>query len=53
MSRYLFCNWLVAFATPIFLAKSNSGVYLLVGSFSPIAVLIMSIFMPEMKGVPL
>jgi len=48
-----FCNWLVAFATPIFLAKSNSGVYFLFGSFSLITVLTMAVFMPETKGVPL
>lgn len=43
-------NWLVAFTTPIFLARSASGVYFLFGACSALAVLVCALAMPETKG---
>jgi hypothetical protein len=40
----------VAFTTPIFLSRSSYGAYFLFGSFSLIAVIVLSIFMPETRG---
>lgn len=43
-------NWLVAFATPIFLARSAYGAYFLFGSLSSFTVVVLAIWMPETKG---
>lgn len=43
-------NWLVALATPIFLAKSSFGPYLLFGSLTLSTVVVLTIFMPETRG---
>ncbi|KAL9099384.1 MAG: hypothetical protein Q9163_005113 [Psora crenata] len=43
-------NWLVGFATPIFLARSSSGPYFLFGSLSLTTVIVLAIYMPETRG---
>lgn len=43
-------NWIVAFTTPMFLARSSSGPYFLWGGSTFFAVLIFIFFMPETKG---
>ncbi|CAD6448934.1 f0fdf6b1-29f2-4650-b445-73daea91c3f7 [Sclerotinia trifoliorum] len=43
-------NWIIAFTTPIFLAKSASGCYWLWGSAALVTVIVAMIFMPETKG---
>lgn len=43
-------NWLVAFATPIFLARSAYGAYFLFGSLSSFTVVILAMWMPETRG---
>jgi len=43
-------NWLVAIATPVFLARSTFGPYFLFGSLSLTTVIILAIFMPETRG---
>ncbi|KAF4635971.1 hypothetical protein G7Y89_g2101 [Cudoniella acicularis] len=45
-----FTNWLVAFTTPIFLARSAFGAYFLFGGFSLLAVIVLAINMPETRG---
>ncbi|KAF2104244.1 general substrate transporter [Rhizodiscina lignyota] len=45
-----FSNWLVAFATPIFLANSSSGAYFLYGALSLFTVIVLWISMPETRG---
>ncbi|KAI9827979.1 MAG: hypothetical protein M1819_006822 [Sarea resinae] len=45
-----FTNWIVAFATPIFLAHSSYGPYFLFGSLSLITVVVLVMFMPETQG---
>ena len=46
-------NWIVAFATPIFLAKSSYGPYFLFGSFALITALVLFVIQPETRGVSL
>lgn len=43
-------NWIIAFTTPIFLAKSASGCYWLWGSAALVTVIVAIIWMPETKG---
>ena len=43
-------NWLVAMATPIFLAKSSYGAYFLFGGLSLFTVIVLAIYMPETQG---
>ncbi|TAQ91181.1 hypothetical protein B7494_g564 [Chlorociboria aeruginascens] len=43
-------NWIVAFTTPIFLARSNSGVYFLWGGASWFTVAVCALCMPETRG---
>lgn len=45
-----FTNWLVAFATPIFLAHSSYGAYFLFGGFSFSTLIVLALFMPETRG---
>ncbi|MCJ1418776.1 hypothetical protein MMC32_005127 [Xylographa parallela] len=45
-----FTNWLVAFATPIFLAHSSYGTYFLFGGLSLFTVVVLAMFMPETQG---
>ncbi|MCJ1284887.1 hypothetical protein MMC26_004224 [Xylographa opegraphella] len=45
-----FTNWLVAFATPIFLAHSSYGTYFLFGGLSLFTVVVLAMFMPETRG---
>lgn len=45
-----FCNWLVAFATPIFLAKSAFGAYFLFGFLILGTVVVLGLYMPETRG---
>lgn len=45
-----FTNWLVAFATPVFLAKSAFGAYFLFGFLTLGTVIVLSIYMPETQG---
>jgi hypothetical protein len=44
-------NWVVAFTTPLFLAKSRSGAYFMFGSFSFLAVAVSFALLPESRGV--
>lgn len=46
-------NWLVAFAMPIFLAKSSYGPYFLFGGLTFATVLILAAILPETRGVSL
>lgn len=48
-----FTNWLVAFATPIFLAKSAYGAYFLFGGLSFATTVVLFLYMPETRGKPL
>lgn len=43
-------NWLVAFATPVFLARSAYGAYFLFGALSSFTVVILAYWMPETRG---
>lgn len=43
-------NWIVAFTTPIFLAKSAFGAYFLFGSCCLFTVVVAAVFMPETRG---
>jgi hypothetical protein len=43
-------NWIVAFTTPIFLAHSTYGVYLLFGGASLLVAIVCVFFMPETRG---
>ena len=45
-----FTNWLVAFATPIFLARSTFGAYFFFGGLSLFTLIILALFMPETRG---
>ncbi|MCJ1475483.1 hypothetical protein MMC13_004146 [Lambiella insularis] len=45
-----FTNWLVAFATPIFLAQSSFGAYFLFGGLALFTVIVLALFMPETRG---
>ncbi|KAH8116826.1 general substrate transporter [Phellopilus nigrolimitatus] len=46
-------NWVVAFTTPLFLARSTSGPYFLFGACTALTVLVCAAFLPESKGVSL
>jgi hypothetical protein len=46
-------NWIVAFTTPILLARSTFAVYFFFGFSSLITVLVCAIIMPETKGYSL
>ncbi|KZT06349.1 general substrate transporter [Laetiporus sulphureus 93-53] len=46
-------NWIIAFTTPAFLAKTSSGPYLLFGSCSLLTTVICLAFQPETKGASL
>lgn len=46
-------NWLVAFATPIFLARSSYGPYFLYGFLCLGCVAVLAVTMRETKGQPL
>ncbi|KZV93444.1 putative transporter [Exidia glandulosa HHB12029] len=46
-------NWLVAFSTPLFLAKSSSGPYFLFGGCSLAVVVVCFFFQPESRGISL
>ena len=43
-------NWLVVFATPVFLAHSAYGAYFLFGSLSCFTTVVLIIWMPETRG---
>ncbi len=43
-------NWIIAFTTPIFLARSTYGVYFLFGSTALVTVVVCTFFMPETRG---
>lgn len=43
-------NWLVAFATPVFLAHSAYGAYFLFGSLSTFTAVTLAMWMPETRG---
>ncbi|OCL03874.1 general substrate transporter [Glonium stellatum] len=45
-----FTNWLVAFATPIFLANSSFGAYFLFGFLTLGTVIVLAGYMPETRG---
>jgi len=45
-----FANWIVAFTTPILLAKSSFGVYFLFGGTTLLTVIVCIFFMPETRG---
>ncbi|EJD02449.1 general substrate transporter [Fomitiporia mediterranea MF3/22] len=46
-------NWVVAFSTPLFLARSTSGPYFLFGACTALTVLVSAALLPESKGVSL
>jgi len=46
-------NWVIAFTTPLFLARSSSGPYFLFGSCSLFTVLVCVAFQPETRGATL
>ncbi|GJE97695.1 MFS sugar transporter [Phanerochaete sordida] len=46
-------NWLIAFSTPLFLAKSTSGPYFLFGACSLVTTLVCLAFQPETRGASL
>lgn len=43
-------NWIIAFTTPIFLAKSTFGVYFLFGSATLLTAIVCVFWMPETRG---
>jgi len=43
-------NWIIAFTTPIFLAKSSFGVYFLFGSAALLTAIVSVFWMPETRG---
>ncbi|PSR72006.1 hypothetical protein PHLCEN_2v12110 [Hermanssonia centrifuga] len=43
-------NWIIAFTTPLFLAKSSSGPYFLFGGCSILTTLVCLAFQPETRG---
>ncbi|ORY16433.1 general substrate transporter [Clohesyomyces aquaticus] len=45
-----FANWLVAFATPVFLANSAFGAYFLFGFLTLGTVIVLATYMPETRG---
>ncbi|KAJ7018387.1 general substrate transporter [Mycena alexandri] len=46
-------NWVIAFSTPLFLARSSSGPYFMFGICSLVTVLVCAVFQPETKGISL
>ncbi|KAJ7091942.1 general substrate transporter [Mycena belliarum] len=46
-------NWIIAFSTPAFLARSSSGPYFLFGACSLVTVVVCVVFQPETKGLSL
>ncbi|KAJ7696833.1 hypothetical protein B0H17DRAFT_1197930 [Mycena rosella] len=46
-------GWVIAFSTPLFLARSSSGPYFMFGGCALITVLICVFFQPETKGLSL
>jgi hypothetical protein len=46
-------NWIVAFTTPIFLARSSSGVYFMFGAACLLTAVVCYIWMPETCGLSL
>lgn len=46
-------NWIIAFSTPLFLAKSSSGPYFLFGTCAALTVVVCVLFQPESRGVSL
>ncbi|KZV66124.1 general substrate transporter [Peniophora sp. CONT] len=46
-------NWIIAFSTPLFLAKSSSGPYFLFGTCSALTVVVCVLFQPESRGISL
>lgn len=46
-------NWLIAFSTPLFLAKSSSGPYFLFGGCSLATAVVCYFFSPESRGISL
>jgi hypothetical protein len=46
-------NWIIAFSTPLFLARSSSGPYFLFGACAFLTVLVCALFQPESRGVSL
>ncbi|KAJ7098624.1 general substrate transporter [Mycena belliarum] len=46
-------NWVIAFSTPAFLARSSSGPYFLFGACSLLTVVVCVVFQPETKGLSL
>ena len=46
-------NWIVAFTTPLFLAKSSSGPYFLFGACSLLTTLVCVAYQPETRGASL
>lgn len=46
-------NWVIAFTTPLFLAKSSSGPYFLFGGCSFVTTLVCIAFQPETRGASL
>jgi hypothetical protein len=43
-------NWIIAFTTPIFLARSTYGVYFFFGTATLLTVVVCVFFMPETRG---
>ncbi|KAH9835803.1 general substrate transporter [Rhodofomes roseus] len=46
-------NWIIAFTTPMFLARTSSGPYFLFGSCSLVTTLVCLAFQPETRGATL
>lgn len=46
-------NWIIAFTTPMFLARTSSGPYFLFGSCSLLTTLVCLAFQPETRGASL
>ncbi|KAJ7506621.1 general substrate transporter [Mycena galericulata] len=46
-------NWVIAFSTPLFLARSSSGPYFMFGGCALLTVVICTVFQPETKGLTL
>ena len=52
-SSLQFTNWLVAFTTPIFLARSSYGAYFLFGGLALSTLIVLALYMPETRGISL
>jgi hypothetical protein len=46
-------NWIVAFTTPIFLARSSSGIYFMFGASCLLTAVCCFLWMPETRGLSL